>query len=91
MRDFQDTFETCKRSFVIAFSFCRTVPLREIRNSFKKRPLDFCYSSSKTIMEIANVIKVAILKYSILKAQKQLLSLWPYYLFLWQTLTDDFR
>ena len=45
MRDFQDTFETCKRSFVIAFSFCGTVPLREIRNSFKKRPLFWTFDT----------------------------------------------
>ena len=27
MRNFQDTFEICKRSFISAFSICRTVPL----------------------------------------------------------------
>ena len=27
MRNFQDTFETNKRSFISAFSFCMTVPL----------------------------------------------------------------
>ena len=27
MRDFQDTFETCKRSFINVFSICMTVPL----------------------------------------------------------------
>ena len=26
MRNFQDTFETCKRSFISAFSICMTVP-----------------------------------------------------------------
>ena len=28
MRNFQDTFETRKRSFITAFSICMTVPLR---------------------------------------------------------------
>ena len=27
MRNFQDTFEMCKRSFVSAFSICMTLPL----------------------------------------------------------------
>ena len=30
MRNFQDTFETCKRSFIIAFSICMTVPLTNL-------------------------------------------------------------
>ena len=29
MWNFQDTFETCKQSFIIAFSNCMTVPLRQ--------------------------------------------------------------
>ena len=29
MRNVQDTFETCKRSFISAFSICVTVPLKE--------------------------------------------------------------
>ena len=29
MRNFQNTFETRKRSFISAFSICMTVPLRE--------------------------------------------------------------
>ena len=29
MRNFQDTFETRKRSFISAFSICMTVPLRK--------------------------------------------------------------
>ena len=28
MRNFSDTSETCKRSFINAFSICMTVPLR---------------------------------------------------------------
>ena len=28
MRNFQDTFKTCKQSFISAFSICRTVPLK---------------------------------------------------------------
>ena len=28
MRNFQETFETCKRSFYSAFSICMTVPLK---------------------------------------------------------------
>ena len=27
MRNFQDTFQTCSRSFIIDFSVCMTVPL----------------------------------------------------------------
>ena len=30
MRNFQDTFETCKRSIFSAFSICMTVPLNGI-------------------------------------------------------------
>ena len=30
MRNFQDTFETCKRSFISAFLICMTAPLNEI-------------------------------------------------------------
>ena len=33
MRNFQDTFETCKRSFVSAFSICITVTLKPSRTS----------------------------------------------------------
>ena len=29
MRNFQDTFEICKRLFIRAFSICMTVPLNE--------------------------------------------------------------
>ena len=31
MRNFQDTFETNKRSFISAFSICMTVPLRLVQ------------------------------------------------------------
>ena len=35
MRNFQDTFETRKRSFISAFSICMTVPLRsKLRNKY---------------------------------------------------------
>ena len=37
MRNFQDTFETRKRSFFSAFSICMTVPLREECNAGKSR------------------------------------------------------
>ena len=30
MRNFHDTFETSKRSFISAFSICMTVPLNEM-------------------------------------------------------------
>ena len=30
MRNFQDTFESCKRSFISAFLLCMTLPLIEI-------------------------------------------------------------
>ena len=32
MQNFQDTFETPKRSFISAFSICMTVPLIDFRN-----------------------------------------------------------
>ena len=35
MRDFQDTFETCKLSFIIALSICMTVPLKSPANYTK--------------------------------------------------------
>ena len=35
MRDFQDTFETRKQSFIGAFSICMTVPLRQHGVSLK--------------------------------------------------------
>ena len=31
MRNFQDTFETSKRSFVSAFSICMTIPITELK------------------------------------------------------------
>ena len=35
MRNFQDTFETRKRSFISAFLICMTVPLRsKLRNKY---------------------------------------------------------
>ena len=37
MRNFQDTLETHKRSFISAFSICMTVPLSF--NSYKNRQL----------------------------------------------------
>ena len=36
MRNFQDTFETCKRSFISTFSICMTVPLIWISRVFIK-------------------------------------------------------
>ena len=44
MRDFQDAFETRKRSFIIAFSICMTVPLNIMyfdgtNNHLKKIPI----------------------------------------------------
>ena len=49
MRNFQDTFETRKRSFVSAFSICMTIPVKYaiffesymvlIRLKIKKQPL----------------------------------------------------
>ena len=35
MRNFQDTFETGKRSFISAFSICMTVPLKNVIKSFE--------------------------------------------------------
>ena len=38
MRNFQDTFETRKRSFISAFSICMTVPLNvSLGNEFDKK------------------------------------------------------
>ena len=37
MQNFQDTFETPKRSFVNAFSICMTVPLK-VKNVKKNSP-----------------------------------------------------
>ena len=31
MRNFQDTFETRKRSFISAFSICMTVPIKHVK------------------------------------------------------------
>ena len=37
MRNFQDTFETLKQSFISAFSICMTVPLNQkLKNVFLK-------------------------------------------------------
>ena len=36
MRNFQDTFETCKRSSIGAFSICMTVPLSFLRIYYQK-------------------------------------------------------
>ena len=40
MRNFQDTFETHKRQFIIAFSICMTVTLRDyflaVRTTYPK-------------------------------------------------------
>ena len=33
MRDFQDTFETDKRSCISAFSICMTVPLNKVQQT----------------------------------------------------------
>ena len=35
MQNFQDTFETRKRSFISAFSICMTAPLNLSENSFQ--------------------------------------------------------
>ena len=35
MRNFQDTFETRKRSFISVFSICMTVPLRKVTQIIK--------------------------------------------------------
>ena len=50
MRNFQDTFETLKRSFISTFSICMTVPLKvllpvftipEMESEKKKKQLSF--------------------------------------------------
>ena len=42
MRNFQDTFETRKRSFSSAFSICMTLPLNNFLNLFT-----FCCKADK--------------------------------------------
>ena len=47
MRNFQDTFETRKRSFISAFSNCMTVPLSMIQFlNTAKLALVFCISNN---------------------------------------------
>ena len=43
MRNFQGTFETCRRSFVSASSVCMTVPLKYVKLQTKD-----CYRFNKT-------------------------------------------
>ena len=44
MRNFQDTFETPKRSFICAFSICMTVPLNFYGHLFcRDKTLNFFY------------------------------------------------
>ena len=48
MQNFQDSFETCKRSFVSGFLICMTVPLNLlIRNRWRLKRLPFLGSESK--------------------------------------------
>ena len=35
MQNFQETFETRKRSFIVAFSICMTVPLSNTKATFE--------------------------------------------------------
>ena len=39
MRNFQDTFETRKRSFISAFAICMTVPLKHFQKDFSENAL----------------------------------------------------
>ena len=48
VRNFWDTFETCKRSFISAFLICMTVPLRRILTQV----LDFPKLSYNTCLRI---------------------------------------
>ena len=46
MRNFQDTFETRKRSFISTFSICMTVPLSKKKHDIRK-VRDFIRSNSE--------------------------------------------
>ena len=52
MRNFQDTYETRKRSFISAFSICMTVPLKELQNHSGK---SFFESATKIAENAINV------------------------------------
>ena len=43
MRNFEDVFKTCKRSFISAFSICMTVPLRSNHSKFISKELNKLY------------------------------------------------
>ena len=44
MRNFQDTFETRKRSFISAFSISMTVPLKYLQNKAKQTSLPMLHT-----------------------------------------------
>ena len=45
MRNFQDTFETCKRSFITAFSICMTIASQVFKqgDSSSRLKIDGCF------------------------------------------------
>ena len=76
MRNFQDTFETRKRSFISAFSIGMTVPLIGV-HSIIFLPLPYIYvqigvhSKKKTYLDITNFFPLFFLK----KNMMQILSI----------------
>ena len=68
MRNFQDTFETCKQSFISVFSVCMTIPL-SILFIFQETPLHSCFR----ILELT--VKTS--------KRRQLKSFWCFYCWFW--------
>ena len=54
MQNFQDTFETRKRSFISAFSICMTVPLTLVNYFCKNLSILKLYSIYKTKQHTIN-------------------------------------
>ena len=52
MRNFQDNFETHKRSFISAFSFCMTVPLSNLVHDF----WEDCFHNPKLLLAANRLI-----------------------------------
>ena len=55
MCNFQDTFETRKRSFICDFSICMTVPLSLLLNEFLQSEMQ----KSRSVQNSTNIIAVA--------------------------------
>ena len=62
MRSFQDTFETCKRSFISAFAICMTVPLSDKGDHLTRsliRKLNRCFNKNVKFMKRYKTNKLA--------------------------------